>query len=51
MARARMSVVPPGAKGTMIFTGLVGQLALWAQAEGVAMKVLKAVSAVAKRAP
>ena len=29
MARAKISVVPPGAKGTIILTGLVGQV--WAE--------------------
>ncbi len=35
MARAKMSVVPPGAKGTTILTGLLGQ-AVCAQLAGAA---------------
>src|SRR3989442_4381466 len=38
IARARMSVVPPGAKGTTILTGLVGQLLC--AAAGVAVKII-----------
>jgi hypothetical protein len=46
MARAKMSVVPPGANGTTIRTGLAGQ-ALCAQLHGAAQVAIKKVATCA----
>jgi hypothetical protein len=49
MARAKMSVVPPGAKGTTILTGLLGQAVCAQAAEVVDKRIAAAIPKTGRR--